>query len=79
MDITVKINGMCPAQNHIFMTVTVNGSKTFNLSLTKADFSTLDIAPEDAIALLLRNFVKESGLTNWSQIKSAIEGHTFKL
>ena len=78
MDVTIKINGFCASGGHINLTATV-GSKSRDFTLIKSDFQ---IEPEDhetALVIVLRNFVKESGLTNWMQIKTAIEGKVFKL
>jgi len=78
MDVTVKINGFCASGGHINLTATVGG-KSRDFVLTKGDFQ---LEPEDyetALIIVLRNFVKESGLTNWAQIKTSIEGKVFKL
>ena len=78
MDVTVKINGFCASGNHINLIATVGG-KSRDFTLNKSDFQ---LEPEDyetALVIILRNFVKESGLTNWSQIKTAVEGKIFKL
>ena len=45
----------------------------------KSDFQIEPDEWEEALAVLLRSFVKESGLTNMAQIKTAIEGKVFKL
>ena len=78
MDVTVKINGFCASGNHINLTATVGG-KSRDFTLTKSDFQ---LEPEDyetELIIILRNFVKESVLTDWSKIKTAIEGRVFKL
>lgn len=78
MDVTVKINGFCPSGNHIHLTATVAG-KSKDFSLTKSDFQ---LEPDDyevALVPVLRNFVKESGLINWAQIKTAVESKVFKI
>ena len=78
MDVTVKINGFCASGGHINLAATVSG-KSRDFTLTKSDFQ---LEPEDyeaALVIILRNFVKESGLTNWAQIKTSIEGRVFKL
>jgi len=78
MDVTVKINGFCASGGHINLTATVGG-KSRDFTLNKSDFQ---LEPEDyetALIIILRNFVKESGLTNWTQIKTAVEGKVFKL
>lgn len=78
MDIIVKINGFCSSGNHIYLTATAGG-KSRDFSLTKSDFQ---LEPEDyetALIAVLKNFVKKSGLTNWVQIKTAIEAEVFKL
>ena len=77
MDITVKINGFCASGNHIQLSATVAG-KSRDFTLNKSDFQ---LEPEDyeiALIIILKNFVKESGLASWTQIKTAIEGKTFK-
>jgi len=78
MNVTVKINGFCSSGNHIQLTAIVGG-KSRDFTLNKSDFQ---LEPEDyetALIIVLRNFVKESGLTNWIQIKTSIEGRVFKL
>lgn len=78
MDVTVKINGFCASGNHINLTATAGG-KSKDFMLTKSDFQ---LEPEDyevALVAVLKNFVKKSGLTNWAQIKTAIEAEVFKL
>ncbi len=78
MNITVKILGTCPSGNHIAFDVTTP-NETKKIILMKQDFQ---LDPQDyevALAAVLRNFVKESGLTNWVQIKTAIEGKVFKI
>ena len=75
---TVTIDSICAGGNHIRLTVT-SGAKTFPLELTKQDFALELEDIERDVAILLRSFVKESGLTNWAQIKTAIEAKTFKV
>lgn len=78
MNVTVKIDGFCTANNHIGMSVTTPQG-VVKLTLTKADFQIDPVDLEVAIIAVLKNFVKESGLTNWTQIKTAIEGKVFKI
>ena len=78
MDITIKIQSTCASGNHINILVTTP-FETKKIVLMKSDFQ---IDPEDydvALVAVLRNFIKESGLTNWAQIKTAIEGKVFKI
>ncbi len=78
MKISIKINVICAGGNHIHLTATTpKGSKDFEF--TKQDFQIEPDEFDEALLILLRSFVKESGLTNWSQIKTAIEAKTFKL
>lgn len=78
MNISIKILGTCPSGNHIaFELTTLNGVK--KITLMKQDFQ---IDPEDyevALIAVLKNFAKESGLTSWVQLKTAIEGKVFKV
>jgi fibronectin type 3 domain-containing protein len=78
MEITVKINSYVPSE-HYYLTATVNGTRTFDFTITKADLALKKMEPEEILYILLRNFIKESGLTNWTQIKTALEAHRFKL
>lgn len=74
----VKINGFCTSGNHINLTATIGG-KNKEISITKMD---LQLEPEDyetALVIVLRSYIKEYGLTNWVQIKTAVEGKVFKL
>lgn len=78
MTFTVKLQGICSSGNHIDLLVTTD-SISRRIVLTKADFG---LEPEDyetALVTLLRSFIKESGLTNWAQIKTAIESKVFTL
>ena len=59
------------------LVTTPKGTK--NITLMKSDFQIEPDEWEEALAVLLRSFVKESGLTNMAQIKTAIEGKVFKL
>ena len=77
MDITVQITGQCPSSGHInFRVTTPKGVK--DITLHKSDFQLEPDEWESALAIVLRSFIKESGLTNWAQIKTAIEGKEYK-
>ena len=78
MDVTVKINGFCASGGHINLTAIVGG-KNRDFTLNKSDFQPEPEDYETELIIILRNFVKESGLTNWTQIKTAVEGKVFKL
>ena len=78
MDITIKIDGICAGGNHIHITATASG-KDVSFVLTKADFQLTPDEWETALIVLLKSFVKKSGLTNWGQIKTAIEAEVFKI
>ena len=78
MDITVQITGQCTSGGHInFKVTTPKGIK--DITLNKSDFQIEPDEWETTLVIVLRNFVKESGLTNWTQIKTAIEGKVFKI
>ena len=78
MNVTIKINGFCVGGSHLSLTATVGGiSKDFVFN--KADFTIEPEEYDDALLIILRSFIKESGLNNWSNIKTAIEGKGFKL
>jgi hypothetical protein len=78
MDIQIKVLGTCSSGGHIHLQVlSPKGNK--ELTLSKEDLRTDQDNWEDAIIILLRSFIKESGLTNWGQIKTAVEAKTFKL
>ncbi len=79
MNLTIKINSVCSAGNHISITVTKNGTVSKDFMLMKSDFTFEPDDYEDVLAILIRSFVKDSGLTNMAQIKTAIEGKVFKL
>mgnify|MGYP001559326483 CR=1 FL=1 len=75
---TVKINGFCSGGNHLNLTITtVKGA--ISLSLNKNDLALETDDMERDVGILLRSFIKESGLTNWAQIKTAVEAKTFKV
>lgn len=78
MNLTIKIDGFCAGGNHIHMTITAGG-KDFPLTLEKEDFNLTPSDIEVAAVTLLRSFVKKSGLTDWGQIKTAVEAEVFKL
>jgi len=79
MDITVKIESVCPSGGHINITVTKNGTVSKKMTLHKSDFLIEPEEYEEALAILIRSFVKKSGLTKMADIKTAIEGEVFKL
>lgn len=78
MNISITILNTCSSGGHITLRVTTPKGIE-DIVLHKSDF---DIEPDEwkqDLAIILRNFIKESGLTNWSQIKTAIESKIFKL
>ena len=78
MNVTIKINSFCAGGNHLSLTATSGGvSKDFVFN--KSDFAIELKEYDDVLLIILRSFIKESGLTNWSDIKTAIEGKVFKL
>ena len=78
-DITVKIDGFCASGGHIYITVTKDGIASKQITVHKSDFQIVKDEWEDGIIILIRNFIKESGLTNWTQIKTELEKKVFKL
>lgn len=79
MDITVKIDSICPTGEHIQMTATNSYGKKKTFLVEKSEFQVDKDEWEQSILILVRNFVKESGLSNWGQIKIGLEGKVFKL
>ena len=78
-DITIKIDGFCASGGHIHMTVTKDGTVSKQITIHKSDFQIVKDEWEDGLIILIRNFIKESGLTNWTQIKTELEKKVFKL
>jgi len=79
MNITIKIDGFCASGGHIHMTVTKDGTVSKQITIHKSDFQIVKDEWEDGLIILIRNFIKESGLTNWTQIKTELEKKVFKL
>ena len=79
MELTIKIDSICAGGTHINMTVTKNGITTKKMLINKLDFSIEPEEYEETLAILIRSFVKKSGLTNMAQIKTAIEAEVFKI
>ena len=79
MNFTVKLIGACPGNCHVDLQVTLANGKLYEMNFAKDDFIVEPDEIRQAIPILLKSFVKESGLTNWVQIKSALETHTFKV
>jgi len=78
-NITIKIDGFCASGGHIYITVTKDGTMSKKMTIHKSDFQIVKDEWEDGIIILIRNFIKESGLTDWTQIKTELEKKVFKL
>ena len=86
-NITIKIDGFCASGGHIYITVTENGTTSKQITIHKSDLLNIresDFMSEEdewnnKVITLLSNFVKESGLTDWTQIKTELEKKVFKL
>lgn len=83
-DIVITFGPLCRVGGiHAMATVDVNnGQKIFTVPVTTNDLIDPlndDFTAEDITRLLLRNFIKENGLTTMAQIKNAVEAHVFKL
>lgn len=76
---TVKITAVCNGGCHVDMLITMGNNTTHKLSFAKEDFQIEPDELQQALPVLLKSFVKESGLTNWNQIKTALEGKVFKI
>ena len=79
MNITIKIDSVCASGGHINLTATKDGVTSKKFTLHKSDFQIEPDEWETALAVLIKSFVKKSGLTNMAQIKTAIESEVFKL
>lgn len=79
MNLTIKIDSVCPGGNHIDMTVTKDGAASKKFRMVKDDFTFEPDEYEAVLATLLRSFIKKSGLTDMTEIKTAIEAEVFKL
>lgn len=82
MDVSIKVDGLDACGNHIRMTVTAargGNTRTFPLTLTRGELTLDDLEPEQIAAVLLKNFVKESGLQWGAQLRNAIEAKVWKL
>lgn len=83
MTIQFTVLGTCAAGNHVDVRATVTldagGTRTFRFTLNKDDIAApASLEPEDIAYVLIRNFIKESGLTSWTTIKTQVEAHTFR-
>ena len=79
-NITLKIISVCSSGGHIQVEITVDGVKRGEVTVLRSQLVNplIDVEIEDALAIILRNHIKEAGLTTAAQIKSYVEGHTFK-
>jgi hypothetical protein len=81
MDIKFEITHVCSDGNHVDITATANG-KNFPMRFHRKQFVQIpDISEVEQYALiLLRSFVKKSGLANdLPALKTAIEAEVFKI
>ncbi|OHB71855.1 MAG: hypothetical protein A2W23_06300 [Planctomycetes bacterium RBG_16_43_13] len=79
MDITITLDKTCSTGEHLQFTATNSFGKSKILVLTREEFKDFKDDWEDTIIILLKNFIKESGLTNWNQIKTALGTRVFKI
>jgi hypothetical protein len=80
VNITLKILGTCASGGHITVEATIDGGakKTMTIMRSQLVNPLADVEVEDALAIILRNHIKEQGLSTPLQIKNYVEGHTFK-
>ena len=80
MTFTVEVVGICAGGDHVRMTVMVSGGAKKTVVLSKNDIQQdIGAEPEEMVGILVRSAIKESGLTNWGQIKTMLEARTFKI
>jgi len=80
MTFTVAVNNACTGGNHLHCTLTIGGN-TYPLTLSREDLL-VDYTREEAeqaVIARLRSRVKESSASTFNQIKTALEGQTFKI
>jgi hypothetical protein len=79
-DVTLKIISVCSSGGHIQVQITVDGVKKKEVTIMRSQLINPlnDVDIEDALAIILRNHIKEAGLTTAASIKTYIEGHIFK-
>lgn len=81
MTINTLLLSRCDGLGHYSLEMTIAG-QTFNFLFQKGD-AEVDFTDRDEVRELiigrLRSAVKESGATNWQQVKTALENKTFKL
>lgn len=68
----------CPGNTHWHFTVQV-GSQTHNLQFETEDFSLEPRDLKESFIARVRSVVKEAGVTNFTQIKTALVNKEFKL
>jgi hypothetical protein len=75
---TVRILSVCASGGHIQVEVTM-GVQVRTLTIMRSQLvdPLTDVEVADALAIILRNHVKEQGLTTPVAIKNYVEGHTF--
>lgn len=80
MTFTVTVNSVCSGGNHLHCTLTVGGN-SYPLTLSRDDLN-VDYTREEALEAIvarLRSKVKEASASTYNQIKTALEGQTFKI
>ncbi len=80
MDITIQVLGTCSSGGHIRLRATIDGTTTRDFTVMRSQLAdTLsEVDPVDALVIILRNHVKEQGISTPAQIKTYVEGHIFK-
>lgn len=74
--VKVTINSVCPGGEHINVTFNIdNGARVVTRNLNKSDLVNTDVAPEDAMRVLLRQvwLMNDLGSKTNAQRKSTLE------
>ena len=81
MDISVTTVSLCAGAKHVTFVGTANGQGS-TVTIPVADLS-LDLSDSDAIRAAfiarVRSAVKEAGAVTLTQMKTALEAHSFKI
>jgi len=78
MTFTINTVSLCGGGNHAVLNVTIAGVAR-NVTVPKTDFA-LDPDDTDIAALArVRSAIKEANASTLAQIKTAVEGKTFKI
>lgn len=81
MTFTVTGVQQCPANEHLILTVQVNGGQTIEVRTSFDEMRTIgsDLDIRDLGLLRLKSAIKEAGATTKLQIRNAVLNQTFEI